>query len=265
MFGRTFFTRCEPKCTPLFQRDISTASGGSKKSFGGSLEQTKSTHSASSTRSSSTTSQSSSLTVVELFQSQGCSSCPPANQNILGLMEDPDKLILTYEVTYWDHLGWKDTFGSSAHDARQRQYASAFNNRSVYTPQVIVNGRAEGVGSSSKDLRSILQRGTRGGAQSNVSVEVVDGVATITGTGEGTALVSVVRYDPNVKDVRIARGENRGRTIPHRNVVRDITVLGVWTGQPMRFPLPGSDGQGLARAVVVQAGEGGPILAAARV
>ena len=77
-----------------------------------------------------------SLTVVELFQSQGCSSCPPTNSNIIQLSQDPNYLVLTYEVTYWDYLGWKDTFGNSAFDRRQWDYAKAMNNSRVYTPQV---------------------------------------------------------------------------------------------------------------------------------
>ena len=76
------------------------------------------------------------LTVVELFQSQGCSSCPPANDNVIQLVDDPNKLVLTYEVTYWDYLGWPDTFGNKAWDNRQRDYAAAFKSRNVYTPQV---------------------------------------------------------------------------------------------------------------------------------
>lgn len=76
------------------------------------------------------------LTVIELFQSQGCSSCPPANDNVIKLTGDTDKLVLTYEVTYWDYLGWPDTFGSKEWDQRQRDYSAAFRNRSVYTPQV---------------------------------------------------------------------------------------------------------------------------------
>jgi len=76
------------------------------------------------------------LVVVELFQSQGCSSCPPANDNVIPLADDTDKLILTYEVTYWDYLGWSDTFGNKDWDARQRDYSYAFKNKSVYTPQV---------------------------------------------------------------------------------------------------------------------------------
>lgn len=77
-----------------------------------------------------------SLTVVELFQSQGCSSCPPANSNVLKLAEVPNLLILTYDVTYWDRLGWKDTFGSSAFDRRQWEYARALQRKNVFTPQV---------------------------------------------------------------------------------------------------------------------------------
>ena len=76
------------------------------------------------------------LTVVELFQSQGCSSCPPANDNVLKLVDDADKLVLTYEVTYWDYIGWPDTFGRPEWDHRQRDYSAAFKSRTVYTPQV---------------------------------------------------------------------------------------------------------------------------------
>lgn len=76
------------------------------------------------------------LTVVELFQSQGCSSCPPANANILRIADDPNLLVLTYEVTYWDRLGWKDTFGNSAFDERQRAYARSLGRTNVFTPQV---------------------------------------------------------------------------------------------------------------------------------
>lgn len=77
-----------------------------------------------------------SITVVELFQSQGCSSCPPANGNVIELIDDPSLLVLTYEVTYWDHLGWKETFGQCVFDHRQRAYAKALGRRNVFTPQV---------------------------------------------------------------------------------------------------------------------------------
>ena len=80
--------------------------------------------------------QSNALTVIELFQSQGCSSCPPANSNVLKLVEDPNLLILTYNVTYWDRLGWKDTFGNLANDRRQWEYARALLRQNVFTPQV---------------------------------------------------------------------------------------------------------------------------------
>ncbi|MEN3177307.1 DUF1223 domain-containing protein [Gluconobacter sp. OJA] len=82
-------------------------------------------------------------TVVELFQSQGCSSCPPANANLLALSDRPDLLTLSWEVTYWDDLGWKDTFSAPAFTARQWDYAHAFHRREVFTPEIVVNGRAD--------------------------------------------------------------------------------------------------------------------------
>ena len=85
-------------------------------------------------------------TVVELFQSQGCSSCPPANANVMALSDRPDLLTLSFEVTYWDELGWKDTFGSPQYTARQWDYAHGFHRTQVFTPQVVVNGRADVVG-----------------------------------------------------------------------------------------------------------------------
>src|SRR5580698_2329765 len=85
-------------------------------------------------------------TVVELFQSQGCSSCPPANANVMALSDRPDVLALSFQVTYWDNLGWKDTFGSPRYTARQWDYARALRHDNVWTPQVVVNGRADVVG-----------------------------------------------------------------------------------------------------------------------
>ena len=86
------------------------------------------------------------LTVVELFQSQGCSSCPPANANVMALSDRPDLLTLSFGVTYWDQLGWKDTFASPRYTERQWDYAHAFHRRQVFTPEVVVNGHADVVG-----------------------------------------------------------------------------------------------------------------------
>src|SRR5271156_6379106 len=97
-------------------------------------------------------------TVVELFQSQGCSSCPPANANVLAIAGRPDILTLSWQVTYWDNLGWKDTFGSPLFTARQWAYARAFHRGEVATPEVVVNGRADVVGSNRGELENLIQR-----------------------------------------------------------------------------------------------------------
>ncbi|KAI0319602.1 thioredoxin-like protein [Amylostereum chailletii] len=209
------------------------------------------------------------LTVVELFQSQGCSSCPPANANVLALIDTaPDALVLTYEVTYWDYLGWPDTFARKAWDDRQREYSAAFHNRSVYTPQVIVNGLANGVGSRKSELQSLLREGQAASPLPTGPLSVTltsPNHITVRGPADARALVQLVLYDPTTHDVAIARGENGGRTIPHRNVVRELVVLGWWEGGELSFALPERPADGLNAAILVQKGRGGPVLGAVRV
>jgi hypothetical protein len=98
------------------------------------------------------------LTVVELFQSQGCSSCPPANANVIALSDRPGLLTLSFGVTYWDHLGWKDTFASPQYTERQWDYARAFHRDSVFTPEVVVNGRADVVGQDRGEIEALIHR-----------------------------------------------------------------------------------------------------------
>ena len=213
-----------------------------------------------------TTSSGSALTVIELFQSQGCNSCPPANEFCLANFPPNGKkyLFLTYEVTYWDHLGWPDTFGDKRWDARQRDYATVLGQRSVYTPQVIVNGGARPLGGSGwRGLPAVLSNPS----QLNLNMELVSGengkgmVRLSNGNGKyGDVLV--VFYETQPEGVKILRGENRGETLPHRNVVRDIQVIGEWKGGDENFALPASR-KDLEMAVLVQAGRGGEILGAA--
>jgi len=200
------------------------------------------------------------LTVVELFQSQGCSSCPPANANVMALGERPDLLTLSFGVTYWDQLGWKDTFASPQYTERQWDYAHAFHRRNVFTPEVVVNGRADVVGADPGELEALIRReGTPAGP------EIQIGKTDVTvGTGAGTADVWLVRYDPRVVQVPIARGENGGTTLPHKNVVKSLTRLGAWTGKSATYNLPPLTDANLRDAVLVQTGPGGAILAAAR-
>jgi hypothetical protein len=205
--------------------------------------------------------ESTALTVVELFQSQGCNSCPPSNDNIMALSADPNLLVLTYHVTYWDRLGWNDTFGNSAFDRRQWDYARGLQNNNVYTPQVIVNGRVDGVGNRTHDLKSLITKGT---ATVSANVVIRDGQIIVSGPESASGLVQLVRYDPRVQDVAISRGENSGRTLLHKNVVTDVVLLGKWSGGEKTFVLPMMRSESQKVAILVQAGTGGVILGAAR-
>ena len=168
-------------------------------------------------------------TVVELFQSQGCSSCPPANANVIALSERPDILALSFQVTYWDQLGWKDTFGSPQNTARQWDYARALKHDNVWTPQVVINGRTDVVGVRQGEIEQAIVRVDRGVSGPAVTVE--GDRVTIAGAASGRrASVWLVRYDPNIVQVPIRRGENHGLTLPHKNVVRSLTRLGDWSG-----------------------------------
>jgi len=202
-------------------------------------------------------------TVVELFQSQGCSSCPPANANVMAITDRPDVLALSFQVTYWDQLGWKDTFASPAYTKRQYDYANGLRHDGVWTPQVVINGRRDVVGIKRGELDQALaaaQRGTGG-----PSVVVTPGHVSVTGSpAHRAAEVWLARYDPRVIQIAIARGENGGRTLPHRNVVRELVLLGVWRGPSGAFNLPPAKIPGLREAILVQDGTGGPILAATR-
>ena len=200
-------------------------------------------------------------TVVELFQSQGCSSCPPAIGHVNALAARPDVLALTFAVTYWDQLGWKDTFASAAQTARQWDYARGLHHDEVWTPQVVVDGRADVVGVRAGQIEALLAKTPpRAGPALTLAT---DKVAIGTGTASGAgADVWLVRYDPRTIAVAVRAGENEGRTIEHRNVVRQLVRLGKWTGAAATLALP-SPTPGLATAVLVQL-PGGAILAAAR-
>jgi hypothetical protein len=204
------------------------------------------------------------LTVVELFQSQGCSSCPSANANVMALSDRPDLLTLSFGVTYWDQLGWKDTFASPLYTARQWDYARAFHRDQAFTPEVVVNGRADVVGQNRSELEALVQR--EAASPSAPSVSIANGQVRI-GTSDihaTSADVWLIRYDPNIERVPISRGENEGRTLPHKNVVKELVKLGSWSGRAKTYELPQTARSGLRLAVLLQQGPGGVILAAAR-
>jgi hypothetical protein len=199
--------------------------------------------------------------VVELFTSQGCSSCPPANDAVARISARPEILALSFGVTYWDDLGWKDTFAKAQFTDRQWDYAHGFRRAQVATPQVVVNGRTDTVGQAVSEIDGALKR-----APLTAGPGVVLTARDVTVSGAAPAKpadVWLVRYDPRVVQVPVRRGENTGKTLPHKNVVKELTRLGQWTGGEKAFAVPAGPA-GLSTAVLVQAGAGGPILAAAK-
>ena len=196
-------------------------------------------------------------TVVELYQSQGCSSCPPADLVINAVADRPDVLALSFAVTYWDRLGWKDTFGDPAFTQRQWDYAKAGDRGNVATPQVIVNGRGVLTGNRRADVDAAVARYDRGIGGPEIRS---DGRTAVVERGVGKGTLWLVRYDSRTIAVPIRAGENGGRTIPHRNIVRQLVALGSWSGQSASFTLP-AERAGLRTALLLQAGTGGAIIA----
>jgi hypothetical protein len=200
--------------------------------------------------------------VVELYTSQGCSSCPPADAAVAQLSARPEILALSFGVTYWDELGWKDTFAQKKFTERQWDYARGLKHANVATPQVVVNGRLDVVGQSVPEIDAALRRAAL--AAGGPAVTLSPGAVAVAGAQPKRAAdVWLVRYDPNVVQVSIRRGENGGKTLPIKNVVRELTRLGDWNGGARRYALPAGPA-GLRTAILVQAGSGGPILAAAK-
>lgn len=201
--------------------------------------------------------------VVELFQSQGCSDCPPAQANLNAIADRPDVLALSFGVTYWDYLGWKDSFASPRFTARQWDYAHRNGRNEVATPQVWINGRSTIVGSNRPELEaSIAEVAPLHGPAMMIAgnrVQIDAGRAPA-----GGADVWLVRYDPRTVQVAIRAGENGGRTLPHRDVVRELTRIGRWSGPAQTFPLPAPGDPAFRTAVLLQVGTGGPILGAVK-
>ena len=200
---------------------------------------------------------------MELFQSQGCSACPPANAILNRLADRPDLLPLNFGVTYWDRLGWKDVFADPAYTARQWEYAKAGGRGNVATPQFIVNGIGVVTGSNGNQLAQSIAIESRKAAGPAIAVEG-GRVRIAAGKASAPATVWLVRYDPRVRNVRIGRGENGGRVLAHRNVVTGLRALGTWRGQPLAFDQPAYKDAAERSAIIVQQGAGGPIISASR-
>ena len=217
--------------------------------------------------------------VVELFTSQGCSSCPPADKIMGELAKDPSIIAMSMPIDYWDYLGWKDTLADSRFSARQKAYSKMRGDREVYTPQAIINGAAHVIGSERGSIEeaidttrkengvmSIPVTMTQSGKQLTVSVAAASkGPAAHAGTHGEVWICSISKAVP----ISIGRGENRGKEITYYNVVRNLLKLGDWNGDSGSWTVPidkvARDGVDAA-VVYVQDGSGdkpGPMLGAA--
>ena len=206
--------------------------------------------------------------MVELYTSQGCSSCPPADALLHELAARDDVLPLALHVDYWDYIGWKDQFAKPSHTKRQKGYAHAGGRRMIYTPQMIIQGKEHVVGNHPQDVNKVLKRYKA--AQPQIMLEAArDGrklqvkAAALDGVSKGDATVLLVRYNPS-ETTRITRGENAGKSIAYANIVHELKVVGKWD---MRKPLELSvrSGPDLKSAVIIQRAGFGPILAGVRV
>ena len=214
--------------------------------------------------------------MVELFTSQGCSSCPPADQIIGELAKDPSVIALSLPIDYWDYLGWKDTLADSRFSARQKAYSQMRGEREVYTPQVVVNGSAHVIGSDRARIESAIEDTKK--ADGVMSVPISMALAgkqiniSVAASGKGAAMAhgevwicSISKAVP----IAIGRGENRGREITYHNVVRNLLKVGDWNGSSGSWtvPLENISREGVDAAVVfVQDGnrdKPGPMLGAA--
>jgi hypothetical protein len=200
-------------------------------------------------------------TVVELFTSQGCSSCPPANANLAAISERPGILALSFSVTYWDQLGWKDTFAKPEFTARQIGYEPRLDHDGPFTPQIVVDGHRDTIGNRLGEIEALIgadrHRDHPALSIGEKNISIGAGAAP-----PGGADIWLVAYDPRKIDVAVGRGENAGRTLPHKNVVRSLERIGLWRGGALEISLPAAP-PGLRQAVLVQAPAGGAILAAA--
>jgi hypothetical protein len=202
--------------------------------------------------------------VIELFTSQGCSSCPPADKLLAEFSNDSSLIALSLPVDYWDYLGWKDTLAIPGHTARQKAYAHVRGDREVYTPQVVVNGVAQALGSDRDEIEKAIAQSRGLASPLSVPIQVVVSDERVTVTlpdRDGGAKVAAgdVWLCPLSRTVAVGvgRGENRGKMLKYTNVVRRWVKLGTWSGKSETFTVPidaikfaGID----ALAVIVQRG-----------
>lgn len=205
--------------------------------------------------------------VLELFTSQGCSSCPPADALLQRLAREGGVLVLSRPVTYWDNLGWKDTLARPENTAKQHSYQAGLGGRpGVYTPQLVIDGKWGGVGSDESAIRAAIRSASAKPTPASVrAARLPSGKLSVTVSGGAGADILLVGYTPSA-EVAIGRGENSGARIVYTNVVRGETRLGKSTADAKTFEadLAGLTAKGATRfAILVQQGAAGAILGAA--
>ena len=201
--------------------------------------------------------------LVELFTSQGCSACLDANAYASALASRDDVLPLTYSVDYQDYLGWRDTFAKPAFSERQKAYARRLTGKALYTPQLVIDGRAQVSGARQGKIERLIDDAANDVAGGpSLRRQGKDRIAIGAGRApKGGAEVWLIRYDPRSREVEVGKGENKGKVIAYRNVVRELVRLGAWTGKARVLKLPDDRDEGLRSAIVVQQAGGGRVLA----
>jgi hypothetical protein len=203
-------------------------------------------------------------TVVELYTSEGCSSCPPAEAQIGRLAKQDDVIALAFHVDYWDDLGWRDRFGLPEAVTRQRQYAHTLHLPSVYTPQLVIDGQRDLVGGGGVSVGGV-SGGRKPGVALDVAVQNGNLMVTLGAQPQPAACdVLLLGYLPEAAS-RVTRGENAGRELHEFNIVRSVRTLGSWNGESRSFnvPLTSLAADATAVVVLVQQHDQGPIVGAA--
>lgn len=204
--------------------------------------------------------------VVELFTSQGCSACPPADQILSELADRDDVVALAYHVDYWDYLGWADVFAKPAFSDYQRAYARAVGERTVYTPQMVIGGSDYVVGSKPMKIANAIRK--HAARPQPVAVDLTrsgDKVivrATAVGSIPPETVVRLITYLPRAT-VKIRKGENAGRTLQYDNIVQTMNSIGTWNGRT-EFRASAQVPEGVPLVVMVQEAGVGPVLGVAR-
>jgi len=202
--------------------------------------------------------------VVELFTSQGCSSCPPADALVEKLADRPGIIVISWPVHYWNYLGWRDTFSRKLFTKRQKAYMHSFDERFVYTPQIVVNGRREMVGSKKEKVLAAIEEAAEDRDFVPMAVEHAgQQIMLKIDSGKADAPATVWMIDIlSKKDVAINGGENAGRIITYTNIARDVRRIGTWEGARQTLMLDKSElmaGDGDGCTILLQEGETGPI------